>query len=647
MLSFFRRKMKLILWILVIVVIVTFIPWGVGVRLRARSGKSGPAGELFGRKVSASELDEACDATQTYHTLFQSRTNLTKPQIREQAWERLIMLGEARRTGMRVSDRELAHIIQTQFGKDGSFDPKVYENVLTFAGVTPSVYEKWTKETLMINHLQQLTRAGIWVPDTELERRYRDEETKYTIQYALFQSEDMLKSVTATEEELKNYYADHPGEFKVPAKVDARYLYIPCSVPTVKPTLTDAEITSHYEERIDEFSHGKRVKYRHILLKVEGKDREKAESAAKTLADSIIAQLRKGKDFAALAKKYSQDEKTKDKGGELGFFEASGMPKALSDKAFSMKKEEISDPIKTQRGYEIIQVEDFQEPGTKPMEEVKEAIRAKLEKEKQDHVIEEAKGAAYAKAVDISLALVDNPNLEELAKKSLVELKETGLFAENEPVKDIGPSKEFAKAAFSTEVGSFGDIVEIPNKAYCIILPKKKVDETMMQFEEAREIILKKIKEQKAKEKAHEVAVEKHTEAINQIKENKTDFAASCAALSIPLKESAAFTARGPIPELGQEQEIASAAVTLEPGAPSPVIDIKKGSCFFSVISRKEPTDQEITKNLETFRKRVQSREESTMLNEWNKWVHEQAKRVDYSVGTEDTEETIPEEGEE
>jgi len=644
MLSFFRRKMKLILWLLVIVVIVTFIPWGVGVRLRQRGAKSGTVGELFGRKVSSSELDEACAATQTYHTLFQSRQALTKPQIRENAWERLIMLGEARRTGMRVSDRELAHIIQTQFGRDGNFDQKVYENVLTFAGVTPSLYEQWTRETLMINHLQQLARAGIWIPDTELARRYRDEETKYTIQYALFRLEDMLKSVTATEEELKTYYADRPGEFKVPAKVDARYLYIPWSVPTAKPTVTDAEITSHYEERIDEFSHGKRVKVQHILIKIEGKDREKAESSAKTLADSIVAQLRKGKDFAALAKKYSQDEKTKDKGGELGFFEPAGMPKALSDKAFSMKKDEISDPIKIPKGYDIIKVEDFQEPGTKPMEEVKDAIRAKLEKEKEDRAIEEAKGAAYAKAVDISLALVDNPNLEELAKKSSVELKETGLFAENEPVKEIGPSKEFAKAAFSTEIGSFSDIIEIPKKAYCIILTKKKVDETMMQFEEARDDILKKIKEQKSKEKAHEVAVEKHTEVVNRVKENKTDFAASCAALSIPLKESAPFTAKGPIPELGQEQEIASAAVMLEPGTPSPVIDIKKGSCFFSVVSRKEPTEQEIAKGIEAFRKRVQAREEATMLNEWNRWIHEQAKMVDYSAGTEGTGETSSEE---
>ncbi|MEJ2745999.1 MAG: SurA N-terminal domain-containing protein [bacterium] len=99
MLAFLRRRMKLILWILVTVVIVTFIPWGVGVRMRSREDKrSGAAGEIFGKSVSRAEFNDARMAVRMASLL--RRTNLNDQQINERAWERLLMLEQARREGI-------------------------------------------------------------------------------------------------------------------------------------------------------------------------------------------------------------------------------------------------------------------------------------------------------------------------------------------------------------------------------------------------------------------------------------------------------------------------------------------------------------------------------------------------------------------
>jgi len=630
MLAFFRRRMKLILWILVIVVIVTFIPWGVGVRMRFRGEKRlSAAGELFGKTVSRAEFDDACMAVRTDSLL--RRANLSEQEINQRAWERLLMLAQARKEGISVSDRELARAIRTQFGGEGNFDQRVYENILRNMGVTPDLYEEWTRQLLMIARLAELVSLTAWMPDQELERRRREEQSTLTISYVLRGAGEAEKGITVSDEETKKYYDDHTGEFKLPPTVNARYLLIPFGGAGEKAPVTEEQITQYYNDHPREFAHEKRVRARHILLKVEGKDREKADAAARVLADEIIAKLKKGKDFAALARKYSQDEKTKKNGGDLGYIESRDMPNPFSDKAFAMKEGEFSDAVKTPMGYHIIRVEGIQEAGAKPLGEVKKDIRSLLGRDREERAREESKRAAYARAVDISLALVDTPQVDAIAKKYSLEIKETGPFTENGTVKGIPSGGEFARAAFKTEIGSFSDIVEIPDKGYCIIIPREKTEEKTRPFEDARKEIVKKLREQKAKTKAHELAAAQHAQVEKRMKDEKLDFAAACKTLSIKAGESTPFTPRGLIPGIGFEPQICAAASKLKVGELSAVFDTGKGSCFFALVKREEPPPQEKTQVVDGFARRAMNREAGRILGEWSRWVHDQAKMVDYS----------------
>ena len=88
-------------------------------------------------------------------------------------------------------------------------------------------------------------------------------------------------------------------------------------------------------------------------------------------AQKILDEARKGKDFARLAKKYSQDEATAKKGGELGFFSSKQMDPDFSAAAFAMEPGEISDLVRTPHGFHIIKSEEITEARTAPIEEVK------------------------------------------------------------------------------------------------------------------------------------------------------------------------------------------------------------------------------------------------------------------------------------
>jgi foldase protein PrsA len=130
--------------------------------------------------------------------------------------------------------------------------------------------------------------------------------------------------------------------------------------------VSDAQIADYYNKNKAMFSTPAQVRARHILVKT------KAE------ADSIEKQLRAGADFAALAKKYSNDPGSKDQGGELGWFSANQMVPAFSAAAFALNVGQISQPVNTPFGWHIIQVEGKRPPHQDSLAEATPKIRQNL-----------------------------------------------------------------------------------------------------------------------------------------------------------------------------------------------------------------------------------------------------------------------------
>ena len=142
-------------------------------------------------------------------------------------------------------------------------------------------------------------------------------------------------------------------------------------------TPSDKDVEQYYQTHAnDEFKQAKQVRVRHILV---------AEEAT---AKEISTKLKGGADFAALAKESSSCPSSA-KGGDLGFFTRERMVKEFSDVAFTLKKGEVSDPVKTQFGYHIIEVVEIKESGSTPLAEVRTNIENKLIQKKKSQVFQE------------------------------------------------------------------------------------------------------------------------------------------------------------------------------------------------------------------------------------------------------------------
>jgi peptidyl-prolyl cis-trans isomerase C len=149
----------------------------------------------------------------------------------------------------------------------------------------------------------------------------------------------------------------------------------------VKATEEDKE--KYYKEHAKEFTQPAMVKASHILIMVDKEADAKTVKAAEAKAKGLKAKLNKGADFAELAKKYSDDPGSKPKGGDLGFFPKGRMVPEFEKAVFSMKKGQISDPVKSKFGYHIIMVEDIKEEKVKPMSEVDAQLQQRVTMQKQ------------------------------------------------------------------------------------------------------------------------------------------------------------------------------------------------------------------------------------------------------------------------
>jgi foldase protein PrsA len=138
--------------------------------------------------------------------------------------------------------------------------------------------------------------------------------------------------------------------------------------------VTEAEIQKAYQQ-------DKTASVRHILLLTEGKTpQEKAEIRKKM--EDILARARKGEDFAALAKQYSEDPGSKDNGGLYENFGRGQMVKPFEEAAFSVPVGQISDIVETKYGYHILLVVDRKKE-TRPLEEVRPELEAQMKQAKE------------------------------------------------------------------------------------------------------------------------------------------------------------------------------------------------------------------------------------------------------------------------
>jgi len=236
--------------------------------------------------------------------------------------------------------------------------------------IKQEVLENLINRTLLS---QESVKQGIKIDDTLIKKQLADMKKRYD-NPADF--EKNLKEANLTEKDLKEQIR---LGLAIQQLIDQKFVQ--------KMTITDQEAKTYYDANLQRFSQPEQVKASHILIKAE-QDADKAKTLeAKEKIEMIQKRVKKGDDFAALAKEFSEGPSAP-KGGDLGYFGPGRMVKPFETAAFKMEPGEVSDIVKTRFGYHLIKVMDKKPAKQVTFEEVQDKLQQFLKQQKVQKEVE-------------------------------------------------------------------------------------------------------------------------------------------------------------------------------------------------------------------------------------------------------------------
>jgi peptidyl-prolyl cis-trans isomerase SurA len=144
-------------------------------------------------------------------------------------------------------------------------------------------------------------------------------------------------------------------------------------------SVSEDEIKALYDKNLRTLGVETKVRARHIFIVLPARASAKQIAAKRAEAAALLALAKKkGADFGALAKKHSNDSVTRADGGDLGYFGKGTLPPGVEDVVFKMKKGEIRGPLRTERGFHVIQIVDRKESSARPFKEVRRQLKGQV-----------------------------------------------------------------------------------------------------------------------------------------------------------------------------------------------------------------------------------------------------------------------------
>ena len=458
---------------------------------------------------------------------------------------------EAQRLGLRVTDDEhaerLRQLVPTAYSGDTFIGMDRYTTeVETRYQMEVPEFESLVKDSLLEQKFQQLVTDGITVSDREVQEEYRRRNEKIKIDYVVIKPEDLQAKIQPSDSELSAYFEKNKGRYVVPERRTLDYAMLDLGQLRQRAQISDDDLKVYYQSHVESYKLQDRALVSHILFKTIGKtDAEVAEIKKK--AEDVLEKAKHGAKFADLAKQYSEDT-TKDKGGDLGWIVRGQTVPEFEAAAFSLPKGSISDLVKTQYGFHIIQVNDRQTARTQTLDEVKPTILAQLQQEKA-----EALGESISAQIAEEIRRTGKPALADLAKKFDMTTGEVKSVEVGQPLPELGTAPELLDNAFRMRAGDVSAPIHT-DRGYVVVMVKD--------VQTSHAATLAEVRDKALEDYRHEQAVTlAKTRADDLAKRAKAgeNIGAVAKFLGLEMKTSQLFARADSVPDAGNAKQFIAA----------------------------------------------------------------------------------------
>lgn len=613
MLKVFRDNLKYLSWVLwgVILVFVLFAFTDFGSQSIGGTAPNTAAAVVGDHEISYEEFQNAYRQVETqyreaYGQQFSRElaNQLGLPfQVLNQLVDQRLLLAEAERIGLEVTDQELQEAIIgfPVFQENGAFiGEEAYREFLNSRRMRVADFEASLRMDLATQKMREVLAGTVYVAASEVEQAYRETAETASIRLLRLPAARFASEVTVDEAALAAYFDDHRETYRLPERRVVDYLIVDSGALAGQVTITDEQVRADYDANRSDFEREEQVKARHILLRTGA---ERTVEAAREEIAAIRARIEAGEDFAALAADLSDDPGSRDKGGDLGFFGRGAMVPPFEEAAFGAELGELVGPVESGFGVHLIQVQARRPGGVQPLEEVEAGIRSRLVAERTEALAEQR---ARELADRLRGGARDAADLEALAaEQEAVSYAATAPFGREDNVAGIGRGTDFTVRAFEMEAGDVGEPVRI-SRGWAVPVLRSIEEPRLPELDEVRAAVTADVRANRQLEAARQ-----RLEAAKLGADSLDELAAE---LETTVEEAGPFGLRGSVGPLGRAPEVARRALELEVGEMSPAIERDGEVVVFEVTERTrfDPVDFEGEKA--TVRQRLEDQRAAELL---------------------------------
>ncbi|ASL91485.1 peptidylprolyl isomerase [Serratia marcescens] len=515
-----------VLKIILALIILSFVLTGVGNYLIGGSGDY--AAKVNGQTIERAQLEQAFQSERSrmqqqlgdqFSALAGNEGYMQqmRRQVLSQLIDNMLLDQYAKKLGLAVSDDQIKDAIRKApyFQTNGQFDNAKYLDLIGRMGYTADNFAQSMRQQLVNQQLiQAFGESGFVLPSESLAMAALVLQER-DVRLATIDLKALQAKQSAGDDELKAYYDQNKNSFIAPEQVKVSYIPLDAASMQDKVKVSEEDISAYYDQHKSSYGQPERKNYSVIQLKTEAE------------ANAALDELKKGADFATLAKEKSTDIISRRTGGELGWLE----PETTADElkqANLTEKGQLSGVVKSSVGYLIVRLNDIEPEKLKPLSEVHDAIAKQVKQEK-------AVDAYYALQQKVSEAATsDNESLASAEEAAGVKAAQTDWFTRDNIPAALN-FKPVVQAIFDGSLigengapGSNSDVITVDGDRAFVVRVSGHKPEGIDPFDQVKDRVADLVKRNKAVQEA-KLQGEK---LLVELKQGKGDEAMKAAGLS-------------------------------------------------------------------------------------------------------------------
>lgn len=615
MLKVMRDSFQSLKWVLLAVVAAfvfgfVFIDMGLGRAVGGNDQKDlAYAARVNGETISYNDYYRALKNVESMYsqqfgqqfTPEMSQAMGLPKQVIDMLVDQRLMSQEAQRLHLDASPEEVRRKLLSipQFTENGKFiGMELYNRYVTgpLGYSSAAEFESDLGRDIALQKMESALENSVVLSPKAVDAEYRRENENAKVRYVLVPSPP-LETINVTPAEVDAYYKSHQADYTHGEQRKVRYILADYAKIRSEVNPTDAELRKIYETSKEQFRRPASAHVLHILVKVDPGATPQADAAAKTKADALVAQLRGGADWAALARANPDDPGSAGNGGDMGWVDMGKTVESFERAIFSIPLNTVDVVRSPEYGYHIIKVVERREQSVQPFEEARPALAARAANDM-------AKDIARAEINRVNALIKQNKPATADAFAALasgrVTSNDSGWFGRNDAIGGLGNNAPLSQWVFAAKEKDVSDPIGT-SKGIAIAYVEALRPAGVSTLEDVREKVQQDAKKQKGREAARTqlaalIAGAPNVDAVAQ-------------KVGRPAQD-VSVNRQGNIPGLtGETGQFVDAAMKANIGQLQGPVVVGDGACAFQVLEQKKVTAEDLAKNRAAFADRLRQQQ--------------------------------------